>query len=47
MTAAALTITLDDLTWWTSVLEKARAEGELAPGQLRARAAMAAITAAR
>ncbi|HWO68800.1 MAG TPA: NAD(P)H-dependent oxidoreductase [Umezawaea sp.] len=47
MTAAGLTITLDDLAWWTSTLEKARAEGELVPGQLRARAAMAAITAAR
>ena len=47
MTAAALTITLDDLFWWTSVLEKARAEGELVPGQLRARAAMAAIATAR
>ncbi|MFD9735780.1 NADPH-dependent FMN reductase [Umezawaea sp. NPDC059074] len=47
MTAASLTITLDDLAWWTSALAKARAEGELPPGQLRARAAMAAITAAR
>ena len=47
MTAASLTITLDDLAWWSSVLEKARAEGELVPGQLRARAAMAAIAQAR
>ncbi len=47
MTAASLTITLDDLAWWSTVLEKARAEGELVPGQLRARAAMAAIAQAR
>ncbi len=47
MTAASLSITLDDLTWWSAVLEKARAEGELVPGQLRARAAMAAIVEAR
>jgi NAD(P)H-dependent FMN reductase len=46
VTDAALGITLDDLAWWTAVLEPARAAGELPPGTLRLRAAMAA-TAAR
>jgi NAD(P)H-dependent FMN reductase len=41
-TAIALTITLDDLAWWSSVLSRARAEGELLPGTFRARAAAAA-----
>jgi NAD(P)H-dependent FMN reductase len=43
MTGVSLTIMLDDLAWWTAVLEKARADGELVPGQLRARAALAAL----
>jgi NAD(P)H-dependent FMN reductase len=47
MTTAALTITLDDLSWWTSALQKARAEGELVPGQLRARAALATAATAK
>jgi hypothetical protein len=33
---------LDDLAWWSSALEKARADGELTLGTLRARAALAA-----
>jgi NAD(P)H-dependent FMN reductase len=41
-TAIALSITLDDLGWWSNVLSRARAEGELLPGTLRARAAAAA-----
>jgi NAD(P)H-dependent FMN reductase len=41
-TAAALTITLDDLTWWSNALSRARSEGELLPGAFRARAAAAA-----
>lgn len=41
MAKAALTVMLDDLAWWSSVLEKARAEGELAPGSFRVRAALA------
>jgi NAD(P)H-dependent FMN reductase len=41
-TAAALTITLDDLTWWSNALSRARSEGELLPGTFRARAAAAA-----
>ncbi len=37
-----LQVMLDDLAWWSSALEKARAAGELIPGTLRARAALAA-----
>jgi NAD(P)H-dependent FMN reductase len=37
-----LQVMLDDLAWWSSALEHARAAGELAPGALRARAALAA-----
>jgi len=40
-----LQVMLDDLAWWSSVLEKARAEGELPPGTFRARAALAAAQA--
>ncbi len=29
-----LQIALDDLAWWSSALEAARAQGELAPGQV-------------
>jgi NAD(P)H-dependent FMN reductase len=43
-TTAALTIVLDDLSWWSSALSRARAEGELPPGAFRARAAAAAQT---
>jgi hypothetical protein len=38
----ALGITLDDLEWFANALGRARAEGELAPGTFRARAAAAA-----
>jgi NAD(P)H-dependent FMN reductase len=41
-TTAALEIVLDDLAWWSSTLERARAEGELPPAAFRARAAAAA-----
>jgi NAD(P)H-dependent FMN reductase len=44
MTETALQITLDDLAWWSAALEKARAEGELPPGMLRARAAATAAS---
>jgi hypothetical protein len=37
--SAALTITLDDLTWWAKVLGPARAT-QLPPGNFRLRAAM-------
>jgi NAD(P)H-dependent FMN reductase len=40
-----LQVMLDDLAWWSSALEKARAAGELTPGSLRARAALAAVQA--
>jgi hypothetical protein len=33
---------LDDLAWWSTALEKARAGGELQPGSLRMRAVLAA-----
>lgn len=35
-------VMLEDLAWWSSALEEARAAGELVPGTLRARAALAA-----
>ncbi len=41
-TAAALEITLDDLTWWANALAHARAEGELPPAAFRSRAAASA-----
>jgi NAD(P)H-dependent FMN reductase len=37
-----LQVMLDDLAWWSLALEQARAAGELIPGSLRARAALAA-----
>ena len=40
-----LQVMLEDLAWWSSALEKARAEGELTPGSLRARAALATAQA--
>jgi NAD(P)H-dependent FMN reductase len=36
-----LQVMLEDLAWWSSALEKARAAGELTPGSFRARAALA------
>jgi NAD(P)H-dependent FMN reductase len=45
MPRAALGVMLDDLAWWSATLEKARAQGELAPGSFRVRAAVAAATA--
>lgn len=44
-TDVAMGILLDDLAWWSRALERARAEGELAPGNFRARAAMARASA--
>ncbi|HKS98863.1 MAG TPA: NAD(P)H-dependent oxidoreductase, partial [Rugosimonospora sp.] len=44
-TDISLQVMLDDLAWWSSALGKARTAGELVPGQLRARAAMAAASA--
>ncbi len=42
--SAAADIMLDDLAWWSAALEKARAAGELAPGNFRLRTALAAST---
>jgi NAD(P)H-dependent FMN reductase len=44
MTDAAADVMLDDLAWWSAALEKARAAGELPPGNLRLRAALAATS---
>jgi NAD(P)H-dependent FMN reductase len=44
-TGIRLQVMLDDLAWWSSALEKARTAGELIPGSLRARAALAAAQA--
>jgi len=44
-TGIRLQVMLDDLTWWSTALEQARAAGELTPGSLRARAALAAAQA--
>ena len=43
-TDIALTITLEDLSWFSTALGRARAEGELLPGTFRARAAAAAAS---
>ena len=40
ITNVAADIMLDDLAWWSSALEKARAGGELVPGNFRLRAAL-------
>ncbi len=40
-TNIAMDVMLEDLKWWGSLLAKGRAEGELVPGVLRARAALA------
>ena len=42
MTRAATSVMLDDMAWWSAALDKARAGGELAPGNFRIRAALAA-----
>lgn len=44
-TTVSLDVMLDDLAWWSPVLEAARSAGELVPGGLRARAALAAQAA--
>jgi NAD(P)H-dependent FMN reductase len=43
MTDIAMTIMLDDLAWWGTLLAGARSEGELSPGSLRVRAALAQL----
>ncbi len=42
MTETALSITLDDLSWWARALKAARQAGELPPSVFRARAAATA-----
>lgn len=42
MTRVATSVMLDDLAWWSAALDKARAGGELVPGNFRVRAALAA-----
>ena len=42
MTEVSLQIVLDDLAWWSALLESGRAQGELVPGSFRARADLAA-----
>jgi hypothetical protein len=38
-----LRIALDDLKWWSDVLERARAGGQLSPAAFRIRALAAAL----
>ena len=45
VTTISLDVVLDDLAWWSLALEAARASGELIPGGLRARAAIALAAA--
>jgi NAD(P)H-dependent FMN reductase len=45
MTEIAMDILLQDLEWWAAALGRARAGGELPPGNRRARDALAALTA--
>jgi hypothetical protein len=42
MTEVAMTVLLDDPAWWSVLLKKACAAGELLPGALRTCAAQAA-----
>jgi NAD(P)H-dependent FMN reductase len=42
-TSVAMTVMLDDLAWWTALLARGRAEGELPPAVFRLRAALAAL----
>jgi NAD(P)H-dependent FMN reductase len=42
MTDVSIGIVLDDLAWWADALAQARARGQLPPGSVRTRAALAA-----
>ena len=44
-TDISMQILLDDLAWWAAALHQARSEGELLPGKIRARQALAAVAA--
>jgi NAD(P)H-dependent FMN reductase len=43
MTDMAMTVMLDDLAWWGTLLAKGRRAGELPPGTMRMRALLAAL----
>ncbi len=43
LTDVGLTVVLDDLAWWSTALERARATGELTPGAFRFRALASAL----
>jgi NAD(P)H-dependent FMN reductase len=43
VTDISLGVALDDLTWWSTALERARATGELVPAAFRVQAAAAAL----
>jgi NAD(P)H-dependent FMN reductase len=45
-TDVAMQVLLDDLAWWSALLEHGRAQGQLTPGVFRAREAAAARAAA-
>jgi NAD(P)H-dependent FMN reductase len=45
-TDTAMQVLLDDLAWWSALLEQGRAQGQLTPGVFRAREAAAARAAA-
>ena len=45
-TEFAMTVLLEDLSWWSALLEKGRADGELAPGTVRRMAAARKAAAA-
>jgi NAD(P)H-dependent FMN reductase len=45
VTDVAMEVMLDDLAWWSALLEKGRAEGELPPGTVRRMAAASQIAA--
>jgi hypothetical protein len=42
LTDVSLTVVLEDLAWWSTALERARAAGELTPGAFRFRVLAAA-----
>lgn len=43
MTEAAATVMLDDLEWWSTIMKRARKEGELPPGSARLRTIIAQL----
>jgi NAD(P)H-dependent FMN reductase len=45
MTDIAMGVMLDDLAWWSALLEKGRADGELPPGTIRRMAAAQELAA--